>query len=327
MSMKCAIIGLGTIGRVHAKVLALEKRNVVALCDIDADAARRAQAEFAPDARIYADYKEMVEAEKPDVVHVCTPHDLHAEMVIYLLGRGVNALCEKPLCINEEELLAIFEAEKRSCAQLGVCHQNRYNSANVFAKNYLSGKKIEGAHGSVVWHRDEEYYKESKWRGIKARSGGGALINQALHTLDLCEWFCGEPTRVAASAENLAHRGQIEVEDTLSAVFSGGADFTFFATTASTCNLPVEITIKLEGGDKLTVLPHSVLENGRMIFEEKRTEFHGKPCYGNSHEALISDFYDCVETNRPFSIDAGEASKVMRLIFAVYESNGETVAV
>lgn len=325
--MKIAIIGLGNIGKVHASVLALQKRHVVALCDVDAERAERIRGEFAPDAKVYADYREMVEVEAPDVVHVCTPHDLHAEMVIYLLSRGINVLCEKPLCINEAELVAIIEAAARSTARLGVCHQNRYNSPNKFAKEYLKDKEIVGAHGSVVWHRDEKYYAEAPWRASKARAGGGALINQALHTLDLCGWFCGQPKKVTAKAENLAHRGQIEVEDTLTAVFSEGASFTFFATTASACSLPVEISIGLASGDKLIVLPHTVLENGRVIFEEKRIDFHGKECYGNSHEALVSDFYDCVESGRAFPTDAVEAAKVMRLIFAAYKSDGETVEV
>lgn len=327
MKMKCAVIGLGTIGRVHSKVLLIAKREIVALCDIDKDVAERARAEFAPDARVYVDYKEMIEAEKPDVVHVCTPHDLHAEMVIYLLSRGVNVLCEKPLCINADALSAIIEAETRSTATLGVCHQNRYNTPNAFAKEYLKDKKIVGVHGSVVWHRGEDYYSASKWRGIKARAGGGVLINQALHTLDLCEWFCGEPKKVTARAENLTHQGQIEVEDTLTAVFSEGADFTFFATTASACDLPVEISVRLASGDKLTVLPHTVLENGRVIFEEKAVAFHGKECYGNSHEALVADFYGCVESGRDFPIGVSEAAKVMRLIFAAYESGGETTEI
>lgn len=331
--MKSAIIGLGVIGRVHAKVLKLQGRNTVAFCDVNASAAESARDEFAPKAAVYTDWKEMVERESPDVVHVCTPHYLHAEMVIYLLGKGINVLCEKPLCINRDELFAVLDAEARSGAILGVCHQNRYNAANRFAKTYLEGKAIEGAHGSVVWHRDREYYSNSDWRGIAARSGGGALINQALHTLDLCEWLCGEPQTVVARADNLAHKDISEVEDTLSAVFSGAADgktcgnFTFFTTIAASCNLPVEISLRLASGETVTVLPHSVLESGKVIFEEEAKEFHGKPCYGNSHEALINDFYSCAKNSTPFAINGSEAAKVLRLIFAAYDSCGEVIVI
>ncbi len=321
--MKCAIIGLGNIGRVHAKVLSLIGAEIVSLCDTEIERAERIRNEFAPSARVYCDYRLMLEREEVDVVHVCTPHDLHAEMVVYLLKRGVNTLCEKPLCINERELDEVLLAESESTAMLGVCHQNRYNPSTVFVKKYLENKKVLGAHGSVVWHRDEKYYRESPWRASKRRAGGGALINQALHTLDLCQMLAGEPNKVVARAENLAHQGIIEVEDTLTAVFSSGADITFFTTTASAVDVPVEVTLKLDGGDAVTLMPHAVLVNGKTVFEEEKRDFHGKSCYGLSHEALVRDFYDCIEHKRDFPITAREASKVLRLIFAAYKSAEE----
>ena len=321
--MKTAIIGLGNIGRVHAKVLSLIGAEIVALSDIEIGRAERIRDEFAPKARVYDDYKVMLERETVDVVHVCTPHDMHAEMVVYLLKKGINTLCEKPLCISERELDAIFAAEAESSAILGVCQQNRYNPSTVFLKKYLEDKKVLGAHGSVVWHRDEKYYRDSPWRASKSRAGGGALINQALHTLDLCQMLAGEPQKVVARAENLAHKGVSEVEDTLTAVFSEGADITFFTTIAAAVDMPIEVTLKLDGGDVATLTPHAVLVNGKTVFEEERRDFHGKVCYGLSHETLISDFYDCIENDREFPITAREAAKVLRLIYAAYKSAEE----
>lgn len=325
--MKAAIIGLGNIGRVHAKVLALSGVEIAALCDVDSERAERIRDEFAPTARVYGDYKEMAEREAVDAVHICTPHDLHAEMVIYLLSRGVNVLCEKPLCINERELESVIEAAKKSTATLGVCHQNRYNPATLFAREYLKNKNVVGGHGSVVWHRDEKYYAESPWRASIERAGGGALINQALHTLDLCQWLCGEPRVVIARADNISHKGIIEVEDTLTAIFSEGGEFTFFATTASACDLPITVSVRLEDGEKLMLLPHAVTVNGRTVFEEEPREIHGKACYGSGHETLVKDFYSCIENGRRFPIGAEEAARVMRLIFAAYQSNGEKINV
>lgn len=323
--MRCGIIGLGVIGRVHAEVLSENGMDVIALCDIDAARAERIRDEFFPKARIYTDYKVMASELCLDVIHVCTPHDLHAEMVIHLLRIGVNVLCEKPLCINERELCAVLLAEKSSKAILGVCHQNRYNPSTLFAREYLEGKKILAAHGSVVWHRDRKYFEQSPWRASATRSGGGALINQALHTLDLCQLIAGEPRTVTARAENLMHREYIEVEDTVTAVFGDGADITFFTTTASAVDLPVEINLKLDGGDKLTLMTRRVLLNGETVFTEEKRKVFGKECYGSSHEMLIKDFYGCVEGGRHFPIDAEEAAKVLRLIFAAYKSNGERV--
>ena len=143
--MKNAIIGLGTIGKVHAKVLGLQEKGITALCDIDVAAAERVKGEYAPDAAVYTDWKQMLDEVQPEVVHICTPHYLHAEMVIEALGRGINVLCEKPLCIRKEDIGRILEAEKNSTAQLGVCQQNRYLETNAFVKDYLSDKTVVAA--------------------------------------------------------------------------------------------------------------------------------------------------------------------------------------
>ena len=325
--MRSAIIGLGVIGKVHAKVLSSQQKMVAALCDIDIGAAERVREQFAPDAVIYSDYRLMLDEIKPDVVHICTPHYLHAEMVISALDRGINVLCEKPLCIRREDIGRILDAESRSTAQLGVCQQNRYLEVNEFVKEYLADKKIVGAHGSVAWIRDADYYNSAEWRGTQDQEGGGVLINQALHTLDLVQWFCGEPTEVVASRDALMLGDVIEVEDTLSARYFGENPFSFFATNCAPCDFPVQINILLSNKEKLTVLPSVLLINGEIKLRKGQTQVLGKACYGNGHEALIDDFYDCVATGRHFTIDGAEAAKVVRMILAAYESNGERVSV
>ena len=111
---------------------------------------------------------------KPDVVHVCTPHDRHADMIVDALERNINVLCEKPLCIRREDIPRILAAEKRSKAILGVCLQNRYNPANRYVKQFLADKTVLGGVGNVVWHRDAAYYRADAWRGKRATEGGGA---------------------------------------------------------------------------------------------------------------------------------------------------------
>lgn len=325
--MRSAIIGLGVIGKVHAKVLSSQQKMVAALCDIDIGAAERVREQFAPDAVIYSDYRLMLDEIKPDVVHICTPHYLHAEMVIAALDRGINVLCEKPLCIRREDIGRILDAESRSTAQLGVCQQNRYLEVNEFVKEYLADKKIVGAHGSVAWNRDADYYNSAEWRGTQDQEGGGVLINQALHTLDLVQWFCGEPTEVVASKDALMLGDVIEVEDTLSARYFGENPFSFFATNCAPCDFSVQINILLSNKEKLTVLPSVLLINDEVKLRKGQKQVLGKACYGNGHEALIDDFYDCVATGRHFTIDGAEAAKVVRMILAAYESNGERVSV
>ena len=134
--MKIAIIGLGVIGKIHADVLSMLGIPAGALCDVDDGRIQQAKSRFSPDAVGYHDWKQMLDEYHPDCIHVCTPHDIHAEMIIEALKRDIHVLCEKPLCISKEEIDAVLKAEQASKAKLGVCHQNRYNTINLFLKDW-----------------------------------------------------------------------------------------------------------------------------------------------------------------------------------------------
>ena len=328
--MKTALIGAGVIGNAHAKTMTSLGRPFDAICDIDEKKAADLAALTSPGAKIYTDFEKLINEFAPDTVHICTPHVLHAPQVIYALERGINVLCEKPLCAHPEQLEDILKAEERSSAMLGVSQQNRYNESVLFAKEFLKDKKIISGHGSVCWCRDEKYYAESPWRAKLSEAGGGALINQALHTLDLLESFCGEPEKVSARADILSPKAGVEVEDTVSALFTraNGMRYTFFATLNSGKNMPVELSFRLDGGETLTVLPKAVTLDGKTLFEaDGDMRAIGKSYYGAGHSPLFADYYDCLESGRRFAIDGKEAAKVMKLIFAVYKSGGKEIAI
>lgn len=317
--MNVAVIGLGVIGRVHMQVLAEMKQNIVAVCDVD----ESKFAEF-PNAKPYADYKKMIDELQLDVVHICTPHYLHAEMVVYALDKGVNVLCEKPLCISRDEIEQILAAEKRSSAQLGVVMQNRYNAANIYVKEWLGEEKATGGYGTMVWKRDEKYYAQAAWRGTKEMEGGGVLINQALHTLDLMQYFCGEPNQVVASVSNLTLQNVIEVEDTASALFTGNGNFAFFATNGSKADFVPEVMLYTKDGP-IRIMGDYVVHNNELKHFDSYNKVYGKGCYGTGHGRLFAHFYDCVEKGEKFPIDGEEGSKVVKMILAVYESNGNRI--
>ena len=280
-----------------------------------------------PDATVYEDYQRMIEMEKPQTVHICTPHYLHAEMIVYALKKGCNVLSEKPMCIRTEEILEICEAAAESGKQFGVCQQNRYNASSLFAKEYLKNKSVDGVYATVVWNRDREYYASGAWRGKQATEGGGVLINQALHTLDMVEWLTGMPKFVTATIENYHLKDSIEVEDTAALLLEGGScPVAFYATTAASVDFPVQIILQVEG-KRVEILPFEVLENEKVIFSDSEHSVYVKNCYGGGHGRLISDFYDCVETGRRFSIGAEEAAKVVSTILAAYASNGKKLKV
>lgn len=318
--MRAAVVGVGNIGKVHARILR-ERGLLAAVCDPD----EKKLAEY-PDAETYTDFYELLERGKPQVVHLCTPHDLHAEMIVAALDAGINVLCEKPLCIRRDEVAQILRAEARSDAILGVCLQNRFTPAAEFVRRLLTGKRILGASATVAWHRDAAYYRSDEWRGTRRREGGGALINQALHTLDLLEWFVGMPERICATLSNLTLRGEIEVEDTASVLCSGGAEFCLFASNGSPCDMPVTISVRT-GSENILMLPDNVLINGKPVDLAKATPYYGKECYGGGHSALIGRFYECVERGERFPVDAAEGAKSVRLVLAAYESKGEWIKV
>lgn len=319
--MKAAIVGLGAIGKVHAEILQDQKRCIGAVCDVDESRLARYSG-----CAHYTEYSDMLDEAKPDVVHICTPHYLHAEMIIEALKRNINVLCEKPLCICRKDISRILDAEKRSDAQLGVCHQNRYNEANVFVKEYIRNKKISSGNGVVVWNRNATYYDSAAWRGKWKTEGGGVLINQALHTLDLLEWFVGNPEFVAADISNLTLSEHIEVEDTAAAIFSGGANFSLFATNGGFNDFPVEITLQTEE-ETIKTFSETVLINGKKQAFTNDGRVYAKDCYGSGHEKLIADFYNCIKTGKKFPIDGKEAAKVISLILACYESGGKKIRI
>ncbi len=317
--MKTAVIGIGVIGNVHLNILRAQNRSIVAICDTDTEKT----AAF-PEYAAYTDYREMIEKEKPDVVHVCTPHYLHAEMVVYALEGNIHVLCEKPLCIRREDIPAILEAEARSSAQLGVCFQNRYTPCNAFVRDYLKNKRVLSAVGTLAWQRDEAYYRSGDWRGTWECEGGGVLINQAIHTLDLLQWFVGEPQYVTAAVDNLTLQGKTEVEDTATVIGSGGANFILTATNGCATDFPVEIQMRTER-EYIRVCDKKVEINGETAFVAEDIGFVGKYCYGIGHPTLMESFYDCIRTGEKFPIDGKEGAKAVRLVLAAYESNGKKV--
>ena len=315
--MKVAVIGIGNIGRVHCTILK-ELGFSPVLCDIDP--ARRGE-------NGYADWRDMLKAEHPDTVHVCTPHDLHADMVVGCLEAGANVLCEKPLCIRREDIGRILEAERRAKGILGVCLQNRYNASSQAAKAWAEGKHIVSVSAMHAWRRDKAYYAADAWRGKQATEGGGVLINQALHTVDLVQWLSGMPERVSAQVSRLALSGVIETEDTaFLRMTGGGATRTICATTGAGCDFPPVIFMESADGERAELLPDKFRVNGTDVPLAPVHGAYGKDCYGASHRVLIEHFYDCIKQGTRFPIGAAEGAKCVRLILAAYESGTKEVS-
>lgn len=325
--MKTAVIGCGNISRCH--FAALEKIKEVelsAVVDIKKDRADKAAEKYG--CKAYTDYIEMLEAEKPDCVHICTPHYLHSGMAAEALKRGINVLSEKPCAINENGLEEIKEALSKSTAQYGVCFQNRYNESVILAKKLLEKEeygKILCARASVHWQREADYYSDD-WHGRKDKEGGGALLTQAIHTFDLLRYLLDEDFKYVWGHALNEKFPLIEVEDTISVRIEteNNVIAVFNATVGAGMDYPVMVDIVCENasirieGNSIYLVRDGDFER---LFFDGNVDFEGKKYWGKGHESLIDDFYDCIKTGRHFPIDFFEGEKAIREILAVYHSS------
>jgi predicted dehydrogenase len=324
--MKVGIIGVGSIAQIHLRALTEQGQEVVALCDVETKNCEQANETFNLHAKIFSDYKEMLASVTLDVVHICTPHYLHAPMVCEGLRRNVNVLCEKPLAINEEQLKTVEIAVKESKAQLGVCFQNHFNDAVLYVKEFLKGKKIVCASANLVWERNAEYYACGAWRGTWDQEGGAVMINQAIHGLDILQWLCGMPESVIGYISNNSLRGVIEAEDTAFGIYKlkNGGNFIVNATNAGKFCFPIYYMFRTEE-DTVELTGNNIIINDRFITKEDNLPIYGKEVWGTGHAKLIKNFYACVEERRRFSIGYEEAKNTVLLIRGLYKSNGEEI--
>src|SRR5918993_3807877 len=195
MMKTAAVVGCGDVSVVHFEAIeALPDLQLVAVCDVDQDAAARASARYGVPS--FASHTELLAAMRPDVVHITTPHDQHVQPAIDALTAGVHVVVEKPVAhIRTEAERLVAAAEQPGAPKIAVCFQNRYNATSQAMADLLeSGRlgSVLGASATVCWHRPPAYYKSRPWRGQVDRSGGGVLINQAIHSIDMLQWLLGE---------------------------------------------------------------------------------------------------------------------------------------
>lgn len=224
--IKTGLIGCGKVGGLHAAALAGSKYSVfTAVCDNDRTRADAFAARWG--ARAYVDAADMVQRESLGAVVVCTPHPFHAGPTIAALESAAHVLVEKPLASSLADCDAMVAAAERAGKQLGTISQRRfYAPCRRIRKALDEGKLGRPILGTVTMHgwRDETYYKSDPWRGTWSGEGGGVLVNQAPHQLDLLLWFMGPVEELFGYWDNLNHP-YIEVEDTAAAVlrFASGA--------------------------------------------------------------------------------------------------------
>jgi len=290
--------------------------------------------------KAYSNIYDMISSEKPDIIAVSAPHYVHFQIALEAIESGVNVLVDKPMAINLREADELIRRAEVKGVKLGVILQSRFDDSFNFVKS-LADKGVLGrlimGEAIVEWYRTEEYYASSSWRGRWATEGGGALINQAIHTIDLLLWIMGEPESVWAKVSTVGHN--IEVEDLAVAVvkFRNNALGVIQASTAAYPGLPTRLEIH---GLKGTVIVEGDEVKFMKLAEEvpslkppvKKTE--GLKSWERpeavpieNHKRLLRDFVNAVLEDRRPRVDGYEGRRSLEVIRAIYRSSatGEVV--
>jgi len=329
MKKRIGIVGCGNIARIHAQVLTqMDNVHLSALADCELEKAAELNALFADNtASVYPSLEDMLQNEPLDAVHICTPHFLHVPMAVQALQKNISVFMEKPPAISRAQFADLQTAAAQSKGRIGICFQNRYNLTTLkvdeLLKNGCLGN-ILGARAFVSWCRDEAYYTKSGWRGKLATEGGGALINQSIHTLDLLVHWLGHCDLVNSSLSNHHLKEVTEVEDSLDVYMKfGNKTACFYATTAYVTDAPVLIDIECQNGhirlEKDTVSCTYANGGHEEYFLRQEAKKGGRTYWGNGHEACIHDFYRCLFSGEKYQNDLESVRETFDLVMKIYK--------
>lgn len=331
---RIVVVGCGAIGRVHARAISgLDNARLVAVSDVRYESAASFADELGGNA--YSDYAEMFGKEKPDLACVCTPSGTRLDICLAAAEHGVNLLVEKPLDIALSRTKRIIDSCRTAGVKLGCVFQLRFMPTFQSLKRSVDegriGRPILG-NAYTICYRSQEYYDSGSWRGTLAQDGGGALINQGIHSVDLLRWIMGDVRSVSAYTANLAH--DIEVEDTVAATveFESGATGTIQATTSVYYGINKRLEIFGTDGT-------AIIEDETPVmwqFREPAEYNQAQPVDGGAHKRMdptsnlvedvwahqqqIEDMIDAIREDRQPAIPGIEGHKAVELVLAIYES-------
>ena len=338
-----AVLGLG-IGMAHADAAyASPRADLVAVCDLDERRLAKARSRY-EGVTTYTDFEALLADERVDVISICLPSAMHADFAVRAMEAGKHVLVEKPLDITPERAQLIEDARQRTGMICGVVHQNRFNVDMYPIRDALTsgrlGKLIMGTF-AVKWYRDQHYYDNGGWRGTWEMDGGGSLMNQSVHTVDLMQWLMGDVESVSSHMGIYDH--DIKTEDTTASLikFKSGALATFVSTTCAYPGISTEICLYGTGGSveadadclktwKFKDAEDEDAEEAAMLSRYGGGNLHACPedaarCFGHDH--VVFDMIDAVLDGRDPQVMPADAIKAVRIVCAVYESarTGKTV--
>ena len=329
------IIGAGMIAELHGKTMrSLPQVELIGIFDTNTDAAKKRAAEF--NCKAYTDFDEFLADPAIEAVTIATPSGMHGKVAIAAAKAGKHILCEKPLEITLEKVDAIIRACDENHVLLSPVFQSRFTKPVQLVREAMrSGRfgRMVLASAQMRWYRNPAYYAGSSWRGTWAMDGGGALMNQAIHMIDLLIYINGAPDEVFAFAGTLTH--SIEVEDNLCATvkYRNGSFGTIEVSTSCAPGFPRRLEFSGSEGtvafeeDKITRWDFTrPLPEDEAILRElsgKADAAGGSSpmnISGGGHASQISDLADAIATGRRPFLDGREGRRAIELICGIYES-------
>ncbi|MFZ4615410.1 MAG: Gfo/Idh/MocA family protein [Rectinemataceae bacterium] len=342
MRKTLALIGCGRISFKHieAAIQNAEHVRLIACCDPRIERAKTKAGDYGraiPDAAvaIYADYRDMLLKEKPDVCAIATESGYHPAISIDCSAAGSHVICEKPMGLSIDDSDAMIAAAEAAGKTLAVCFQNRFNAPVQKARRALeAGRFGRMLHGAVQirWNRSESYYAEAPWRGTWALDGG-TMMNQCTHGIDLLQWMMGEDA-VRVQAVTRRYLRPIEAEDFGAAIveFSSGA-VGVIEGTADVYPSNLNETLSLFGSAGTVViggLAVNRIETWRFADAGEigdtedlvlnPSEKDPPSVYGFGHSALYADVIDAIETGHEALVSGARGKKALEIILAIYQS-------
>ena len=333
--MKYALIGCGRISPNHVVAAKNNHLEIVALCDIEPKNSKDKVLKFdlPKDTHQYTDYREMLNAEKPELVAIATESGKHAAIALDCIEAGCNIIIEKPIALSLEDADAIIEKAKQKGVKVCACHQNRFNKSIQKIREAVEkdrfGRLLYGT-AHIRWARDYEYYSRAKWRGTWAQDGG-ALMNQCIHDIDLLRWMMGdEVDEVIGFTDRLKH-DYIEAEDLGIALikFKNGA-YGIIEGTTNIYPRNLEETLYIfgekgtvkAGGEAVNIIEEWNFSDYIDDPKEVKKECHELPpnVYGFGHSKLYADVIDAIQNDRPPYVDGEAGRRALELVLAIYQA-------
>jgi predicted dehydrogenase len=353
-TLKTAIVGCGKVGHLHAQALRRAPESTfVAACGRDPKKTETFAATYK--VKAYVDVEEMIAREGVQALAICTPHPLHAIHAVKAARAGVHVLIEKPLASSLEDCDAILNAAKEHGVKVGMVSQRRFYAPCARVKKAIEdgklGRPILGSVAMYGW-RDEGYYRSDPWRGSWKGEGGGVLVNQAPHQLDLLHWYMGPIEELFGFWANLNHP-YIEVEDTAVAVlrFKNGALGNIVVSNSQNPALygrvyvhgsnGASIGVQTDGGAMFIAGMSSITEppindlwtvpgeeaSLKQWQKEDSDFFLSINPIEYYHQLQISDFLKAVMAGRDSSVPGEEGRKTVEIFEALYRSQRDRVPV